>query len=63
MVFLIGLTMRDWPTIVETEDFNMNYSPSGSFVLSKAIPGFINYKTAEGLALRMIDSIDRLLSK
>ncbi len=29
----------------------MNHSPSGSLLLSKAIPGFINYKTAEGLAL------------
>jgi hypothetical protein len=34
----------------------MNHSPSGSLFLSKAIPGFINYKTAEGLALRTIDS-------
>jgi len=30
----------------------MNHPPSGSLFLSKAIPGFINYKTAEGLALR-----------
>ena len=32
----------------------MNHSPSGSLFLSKAIPGFINYKTAEGLALLAI---------
>jgi hypothetical protein len=31
--------------------------------LSKSIPGFINYKTAEGLALRTIDSHERLLNK
>ncbi|MFZ2098713.1 MAG: phage integrase N-terminal SAM-like domain-containing protein [Anaerolineales bacterium] len=41
----------------------MNRSPSGSLFLSKAIPGFINYKTAEGLALRTIDSHERLLNK
>jgi integrase/recombinase XerD len=41
----------------------MNHPPSGSLFLSKAIPGFINYKTAEGLALRAIDSHERLLNK
>jgi len=41
----------------------MNHSPSGSLLLSKAIPGFINYITAEGLALRTIDSHERLLNK
>ncbi|OGO63502.1 MAG: hypothetical protein A2030_10710 [Chloroflexi bacterium RBG_19FT_COMBO_50_10] len=41
----------------------MNHSPSGSLLLSKAIPSFINYKTAEGLALRTIDSHERLLNK
>jgi hypothetical protein len=41
----------------------MNHSPSGSLLLSKAIPGFINYKTAEGLALRTNDSHERLLNK
>jgi integrase/recombinase XerD len=45
------------------EDFDMNHPPSGSLFLSKAIPGFINYKTAEGLALRTIDSHERLLNK
>lgn len=41
----------------------MNHSPSGSLFLSKTIPGFINHKTAEGLALRTIDSHERLLNK
>lgn len=41
----------------------MNHSPPGSSLLGKAIPGFINYKTAEGLALRTIDSLERLLNK
>jgi len=40
----------------------MNHSPSGSLFLCKAIPGFINYKTAEGLALHTIDSHARLLN-
>ena len=34
----------------------MNHSPSGSLFLSKAIPGFINYKTTEGLSIRTINS-------
>jgi len=41
----------------------MNHTPSGSLLLSKAIPGFINYKTAEGLSPRTIDSYERLLTK
>jgi integrase/recombinase XerD len=41
----------------------MNHKPSGSLLLSKAIPGFINYKTAEGLSLRTIDSHERMLNK
>ena len=41
----------------------MNHSPSGSLLLSKAIPGFINYKTAEGLALLTTDSCEHLLNK
>ncbi len=41
----------------------MNHSLSGSLFLSIAIPGFINYETAEGLALRTIDSHERLLNK
>ena len=41
----------------------MNHTPSGSLLLSKAIPGFINYKTTEGLSTRTIDSYERLLNK
>ncbi|MBC8508017.1 MAG: phage integrase N-terminal SAM-like domain-containing protein, partial [Chloroflexi bacterium] len=41
----------------------MNRRPSGSLYLSKAIPGFINYKTAEGLSQRTINSHERLLNK
>jgi len=41
----------------------MNRKPSGSLSLSKAIPGFLNYKTAEGLSQRTIDSHERLLNK
>ena len=41
----------------------MNHTPSGSLILSKAIPFFLNYKTAEGLSARTIDSYERTLSK
>ena len=41
----------------------MNRKPSGSLLLSKVIPGFINYKTAEGLAQRTLYSHERLLNK
>ena len=41
----------------------MNHKPSGSLILSKAIPFFLNYKTAEGLAERTIDSYERTLNK
>ena len=41
----------------------MNRKPSGSLTLSKAIEGFLNYKTAEGLSPRTIDSHERLLKK
>ena len=41
----------------------MNHSPSGSFPLSKAISGFLNYKTAEGLSARTLDSLQRNLAK
>ncbi len=41
----------------------MNQSPSSSLLLSKAIPGFINYKNAEGLSARTIDSHERILAK
>jgi integrase/recombinase XerD len=45
------------------EDFVMNHRPSGSLVLSKAIQGFISFKTAEGLSDRTIDSYQRQLAK
>ncbi len=41
----------------------MNHRSSGSLLLSKAIQGFINYKTAEGLSQRTIYSHERLLNK
>ena len=41
----------------------MNRTSSGSLSLSKAITGFVNYKMAEGLTLRSIDSYERLLMK
>lgn len=36
----------------------MNHSPSGSLGLKKAISGFLNYKTAEGLAHRRLYDFD-----
>ena len=41
----------------------MNHSPSGSLVLGKAIQGFVNYKMAEGLSDRSVDSYERILKK
>jgi integrase/recombinase XerD len=41
----------------------MNHRSSGSLVLSKAITGFINYKTAEGLTFRSVDSYERVLER
>ncbi len=41
----------------------MNCNSSGSFTLIKAVAGFINYKTAEGLTQRSIDSYERILDK
>jgi integrase/recombinase XerD len=41
----------------------MNHRPLGSLLLSKAIVGFINYKSAEGLSQRTIDSYECLLNK
>jgi hypothetical protein len=38
----------------------MNHSPSGSIALNKAILGFSNYKTAEGLSERTVDSYQRI---
>ena len=39
----------------------MNRSPSNSLPLEKAISGFINYKTAEGLSQSSVDSYERIL--
>ena len=41
----------------------MNQRPSGSLVLSKALTGFLNFKSAEGLSVRTIDSYERLLKQ
>lgn len=41
----------------------MNRNSSGSFTLSKATTGFLNYKTAEGLAQRSLYSYERILVK
>lgn len=41
----------------------MNLRSSGSFVLSKALEGFLSYKSAEGLSERTVDSYNRLLRK
>jgi len=45
------------------EKFVMNLRSSGSLVLSKAIQGFISFKSAEGLSDRTVDSYDRLMKK
>jgi integrase/recombinase XerD len=44
-------------------EFVMNRNTSGSFTLTKASTGFINYKTAEGLAQRTLYSYERTLVK
>ena len=41
----------------------MNHSSPGSLALNKAIIGFLNYKTAEGLTDRSVDSYKRVLEK
>ena len=41
----------------------MKRSPSGSMTLEKAITGFLNFKTAEGLSNRTIFSYQRTLEK
>jgi len=41
----------------------MNRRSSGSLMLSEAIQGFINYKSAEGLTERTLESHERLLRK
>jgi integrase/recombinase XerD len=43
--------------------FSMNRSPSSSLPLKKAISGFLNYKTAEGLTDRSVDSYERILKQ
>jgi hypothetical protein len=40
----------------------MNHRPMGSLLLSKAIVGVINYKTAEGLSPHTIDSHQEIIS-
>lgn len=39
----------------------MNRRPSGSIPVNKAIVGFVNYKYAEGLTKRSVDSYERIL--
>ena len=41
----------------------MNHRPSGSLPVSKAIEGFLNFKAAEGLSDRTLDSYRRQLQK
>ena len=41
--------------------FCMNRRPLNSLPLQKAITGFVNYKTAEGLSDRSVDSYRRIL--
>ena len=41
----------------------MNHRSSGSLSLSKAIEGFLSFKSAEGLSDRTVDSYERLLEK
>src|SRR5260370_38352527 len=41
----------------------MNPSSLGSLVSTKATTGFINYKTAEGLTFRSVDSYRRALER
>jgi integrase/recombinase XerD len=48
---------------LDKEDFLMNHRPSGSLPVSKAIEGFLNFKAAEGLSDRTLDSYRRQLQK
>jgi hypothetical protein len=41
----------------------MNRTPLGSLSLSKAIAGFVNFKTAEGLANTSLATYERALEK
>jgi len=49
--------------IPKTGGFRMNRNPSGSLVLSKALVGYLYYKTAEGLSDRSLESYERILKK
>jgi integrase/recombinase XerD len=41
----------------------MNHRPPVSLTVMKAIEGFLNYKTAEGLSARTVESYQRQLQK
>jgi integrase/recombinase XerD len=41
----------------------MNPRPSGLLLLCKAIAGYLNYKNAEGLSFRTIDSHEQIFIK
>ena len=41
----------------------MNHRSSGSIPVSRAITGFVNYKTAEGLTIRSVDVYKRVLEQ
>src|SRR5512134_2120604 len=43
--------------------FCMNRNPSSSLPLLTAITGFVNYKTAQGLSQRSVDSYKRILDQ
>jgi integrase/recombinase XerD len=45
------------------EDFVMNHRPPVSLTVTKAIEGFFNYKIAEGLSDRTVESYQRQLQK
>lgn len=49
--------------IPKTGGFRMNRNPSGSLVLSKALIGYLYFKTAEGLSDRSLESYERILKK
>jgi hypothetical protein len=46
-----------------TSNWNGNGSTSNSLPLRTAITGFLNYKTAEGLSQRSVDSYKRILEQ
>jgi len=49
--------------IPKTGGFRMNRNSSGSLVLSKALVGYLYFKTAEGLSIRSLISYERILKK